>query len=267
VTAGPPDRAVERALAYVAHGWPVFPCQPGGKQPATRHGFLDATTYPDKITWWWRRQPGANLAIATGQPGPDVLDVDQHGPAGNGFAAFNQLKRAGLIGAAGALVATPSGGLHAYFAGSDQRSGKLPRHHLDFRAQGGYIIAPPSQVGGRPYQVISHRDERGGLDWGKVTGLLEPERHTNPPSPRAGRGDLSHLAAWVGQQHEGNRNDGLFWAACRAAEAADETVLAELAAAARSTGLPDREIAATISSARRTAGHAVEHQGGREAGS
>jgi hypothetical protein len=116
----------EQALAYAAHGWPVFPCQPGGKQPATRHGFLDATTDPDKITWWWRRQPGANLAIATGQPGPDVLDVDQHGPAGNGFAAFNRLKRAGLIDGASAMVATPGGGLHAYFAGSDQHCGSCP---------------------------------------------------------------------------------------------------------------------------------------------
>ena len=94
------------------------------------------------------RQPRVPRRV--GQPGPDVLDVDQHGPAGNGFAAFNQLKRAGLIDGAAALVATPSGGLHAYFAGSDQHSGKLPRHHLDFRAQGGYIVAPPSQVGGRP---------------------------------------------------------------------------------------------------------------------
>jgi len=33
------------------------------------------------------------------------------------------------------------------------------------------------------------------------------------------------------------------------------------------TGLTDREIAATIRSARRTAGHVVEHQGGREAAS
>jgi len=267
VTARPPGRAVERALAYAAHGWPVFPCQPGGKQPATRHGFLDATTDPDKITWWWQRHPAANLAIATGQPGPDVLDVDQHGPAGNGFAAFNQLKRAGLIDGAGALVATPSGGLHAYFAGSGQHSGKLPRHHLDFRAHGGYIVAPPSQVGGRPYQVISHRDASGGLDWAKVTGLLEPLRSAAVRPVRPQRGDLSHLAAWVGQQQQGNRNDGLFWAACRAAEAGDETVLAELTTAARSTGLPDREIAATIKSARRTAGRPVEHQGGREAGS
>jgi Bifunctional DNA primase/polymerase, N-terminal len=260
-------RTVEQALGYARHGWPVLPCQPGGKQPATRHGFLDATTDPDQITWWWRRQPDANLAIATGQPGPDVLDVDQHGPAGNGFAAFGRLRRAGLLDGASAIVATPNDGLHAYFTGSDQHSGKLPRQHLDFRAQGGYILAPPSQVGGKPYKLISHRDESGGLGWNKVTGLLEPERHTALRPAKAQRGDLSHRAAWMEQQHEGNRNDGLFWAACRAAETGDETVLAELANAARSTGLADREIAATIRSARRTAGRQVEHQGGREAGS
>ena len=260
-------RTARHALAYARHGWRVFPCQPGGKQPATRHGFLDATTDPDQITWWWRRQPAANLAIATGQPGPDVLDVDQHGPAGNGFAAFGKLRRAGLLDGAGAIVATPGGGLHAYFAGSDQRCGKLPRQHLDFRARGGYILAPPSQVGGKPYQVISHRGEPGGLDWNKVTGLLEPGQRTAIRPAGAQRGDLPHLAAWVKRQHEGNRNDGLFWAACRAAETGDENILNELVNAARSTGLADREIAATIRSARRTAGRQVERQGGREAGS
>jgi hypothetical protein len=260
-------RTAERALAYARHGWPVFPCQPGGKEPATRHGFLDATTDPDQITWWWRRQPEANLAIATGRPGPDVLDVDQHGPAGNGFAALHRLNRAGLTDGAAAIVATPGGGLHAYFAGSDQRCGKLPRHHLDFRSRGGYIVAPPSQVGGRPYRVISHRDKPGGLDWAKVTGLLEPERHTAIRPPRGEHGDLSHLASWVATlaPDSHNRNDGLFWAACRAAEAGDETVLTELAAAARSTGLTDREITATIRSARRAASRPIEHQGGREA--
>jgi Bifunctional DNA primase/polymerase, N-terminal len=262
-------RTAEQALAYARHGWPVFPCQPGGKEPVTRHGFRDATTDPSKITWWWRRQPEANLAIATGEPGPDVLDVDQHGQAGNRFAAFNRLKQAGLIDSASAIVATPSGGLHAYFAGSDQHCGKLSRHHLDFRAQGGYIVAPPSKVGGRHYQVISHRDQASGLDWGKVTGLLEPERHTAIRPTTARRDDLSHLAAWVAglAPDSHNRNDGLFWAACRAAEVGDETALAELAAAAHTTGLTGREIAATIRSARRTAGRPCEHQGGREASS
>jgi hypothetical protein len=262
-------RTPEQALVYAAHGWPVFPCQPGGKQPATRHGFLDATTDPDKITWWWRRHPEANLAIATGHPGPDVLDVDQHGTAGNGYAAFNRLKRAGLIDGAAAIVATPSGGLHAYFTGSDQHCGKLPGHHLDFRADGGYIVAPPSQVGGRPYQVISHGGEPGSLDWHKVTGLLEPQRHTTARPATAQHTDLGHLATWVAglAPDSHNRNDGLFWAACRAAEAGDESALAGMAAAARATGLSDREIAATIRSARRTAGRTGEHHAGREAAS
>ena len=266
MTGRAPETA-RQALQYAAHGWPVFPCQPGSKQPATRHGFLDATTDPDKITWWWRRQPEANLAIATGHPGPDVLDVDQHGEAGNGFAAFNRLQRAGLTSGASALVATPSGGLHAYFTGSAQRCATLPGHHLDFRAHGGYILAPPSQVGGRPYQVIRHRDASGGLDWATVTALLDPQRHAAARAAQPYRGDLSHLATWVAQQPEGNRNDGLFWAACRAAEAGDSTALAEVAAAARSAGLPGREVAATIASARRAAGRPCEHQAGREAAS
>jgi hypothetical protein len=37
------------ALRYAQAAWPVFPCVPGEKVPATRHGFLDATTDPDKI--------------------------------------------------------------------------------------------------------------------------------------------------------------------------------------------------------------------------
>lgn len=257
----------EQALAYARHGWPVFPCQPGSKQPATRHGFKDATTDPDKITWWWRRQPGANLAIATGAPGPDVLDVDQHGPAGNGYPALNKLLRAGLARGASTIIATPSGGLHAYYAGTDQRCGKLPRHHLDFRAHGGYVLAPPSQVAGKSYQLIRHQAQAGHLDWAAVTALVEPQRQATTWAASAQRGNVANLADWVAElaPDSHNRNDGLFWAACRAAEAGDDAVLAELAAAARLTGLTDREIAATIASARRTAAPVIEHQRGREA--
>jgi hypothetical protein len=62
--------------------------------------------------------------------------------------------RAGLLDGASAYVATPSGGLHAYFTGTGQRNGHLPAHHLDFRSTGGYVLAPPSHVDGRPYQLI-----------------------------------------------------------------------------------------------------------------
>ena len=231
----------DRALAYAAHGWPVFPCQPGSKEPATRHGYLDACTDPDRITWWWRRHPDANLAIATGTPGPDVLDVDQHGPAGNGFAALNRLTRAGLTRGASAIVATPHRGIHLYYAGSSQRSGKLSSRHLDFKAAGGYILAPPSQVDGKPYRLLRRQPETAGLDWAAVTGLLEPGRQISGRLAGMGDRDLRRLAAWVAGLREGNRNDGLFWAACRAAEAGDTKVLAGLAAAARTAGLAERD--------------------------
>jgi hypothetical protein len=88
---------LRQALAYAARGWPVFPCQAGQKTPATAHGHLDATTDPEQITAWFTRHPQWNVAIATGAPGPDVLDVDDHGSAGNGYGAFAELSRAGLL--------------------------------------------------------------------------------------------------------------------------------------------------------------------------
>src|SRR5256714_958331 len=91
---------VEAALRYAAMGWPVFPCAPRSKVPLFAnphprhgvaryrcrgyrdcgrlgHGVLDATTDPDLITGpMWGRCPTANIAVACGRPGPDVIDFD-----------------------------------------------------------------------------------------------------------------------------------------------------------------------------------------------
>lgn len=181
--------SLSRALAYAAAGWPVFPCCPDNpacaspkchecKAPLTAHGFEDAVTDPAAIRAWWRDWPRANVAIATGDPGPDVLDVDVK-PDGNGFAAFNRLKRAGLLTGAAMLVRTRSGGIHLYFAGTSQRKGALRRHHLDFQASGGYVIAPPSRVHGRAYEVIDSRPAAATFDWAAAKHVLDP-----PPPPR-----------------------------------------------------------------------------------
>lgn len=244
------------ALRYARADWPVFPCVPGEKIPATKHGFLDATTDPDKITWWWGRNPERNVAIATGLPGPDVLDVDVR-EDGNGFAAFNRLYRDGLLNGASAYIRTPSGGLHAYFVGSEQGNGRLPDHHLDFRSKGGYVVALPSQVNGTPYELVKQTDARGGLDWAAVSRLLEPEQRQRLQRSEQRPTDAHRLAEWMARQHEGNRNDGLFWAANRALEAG-LTDLGELEDAARKTGLDEREITRTLASARRHADHPLD---------
>jgi hypothetical protein len=167
---------------------------------------------------------------------------------------FNRLRRDGLLDGASAYIRTPSGGLHAYFAGSEQGNGRLPRHHLDFRSQGGYVVAPPSAVNSRRYELIKQADGQGSLDWAAVTRLLEPEPPLRPQRSGETPTDAGRLAEWIARQQEGNRNDGLFWAANRALDAG-LTDLGELADAARRTGLDEREIARTLASARRRADH------------
>ena len=101
------DAILHQALAFARGGWRVFPCLPGQKIPATPHGYRDATTDQQQITGWFGRGRDWNLAVATGAPGPDVLDVDEHGEAGNGYAAFRQLRDAGLLDGAARLRAHP----------------------------------------------------------------------------------------------------------------------------------------------------------------
>jgi len=243
---------LRQALAFATCGWPVLPCLPGQKIPATAHGYRDATTDEQQITGWFGRHPDWNLAIATGAPGPDVLDIDQHGEAGNGFGAAARLRDAGLLDGAAAWVRTPSGGLHLYFTGTAQRCGHLPDCHLDFRSAGGYVLAPPSQFGGHPYRGLATSGQAGPLDWAAVTALLHPQRQPRLPQPRQGLAPGRDLARWVAAQPEGNRNAGLFWAANRALETDPTADLSPLAAAARQAGLPDAEITRTLDSARRT---------------
>lgn len=162
------------ALAYAARGWPVFPCRPGQKIPDTAHGVLDATIDPAQIRAWWTARPDRNIGIATGAPGPDVLDVDVK-PEGSGYQAFAELKRSGLLDGHQAIIRTPSGGLHIYFAGTAQRNGRLPKHFLDLRASGGYVIAPPGTSGGRPYEITSQDSNGAGIiDWRAARCILDP---------------------------------------------------------------------------------------------
>ena len=213
------------ALAYARAGWPVFPCRPGSKEPATRNGFYDAATDERQIRDWWRREPDRNVAIATGAPGPDVLDVDVR-EDGSGFPAFNKAKRAGLVDGHSAIVRTPSTGMHLYFAGTDQRSGSLRGQHLDFRSHGGYVIAPPSRAAGADYVVVSHKPATSGtVSWDVIRRLLgsQPQaRRDHAPDrvPRRSAGrhaDLGRLNNWVAAREPGDRNFPLFYAAKQAA--------------------------------------------------
>lgn len=256
---------VDLALGYAASEVAVFPCTPGGKTPLTPHGFLDASTDPERIRRWWSNQPQANIATPTGRADPptagvgsDVLDVDVRAD-GHGWDAFHALRRAGLLDGWTRAVRTPSGGLHLHYPATTQRNGSLRGQHLDFRGLGGYVLLPGSRCGPGEQQRYTLVDQRPGpgrpLDWTAVTSLLHPHKPQALDRPLVrGVGDpTSRLAAHVARQTEGNRNNALFWAACRATEAG-ATDLAPLLDAAVLTGLDARQAVATIRSAQRTAG-------------
>lgn len=246
---------LDAAVRYARRGWPVFPCKPGSKEPAAAHGFRDATTDVPLVERFWSRRPDMNVAVATGGDGPDVLDVDvAHGK--RGYQSLHAAIRAGLVPPPVVWVATPSGGMHLYYRGDAQRNGSLPTSGLDFRGSGGYVVAPPSQVDGRTYVVVSPwSPEAGGIDFGRLKEDLAPRRESALSQSAAGREQVTgRLAAWVASQRPGNRNQATFWAACRAAEAGDSEALAAIADAAVSTGLAKDAVDKTIASAVRTAG-------------
>jgi hypothetical protein len=250
------------ALGYAARGWPVFPCRPGRKDPVTAHGFRDASCDPATITAWWSRTPGANVAIATGAPGPDVLDVDLR-PDGTGWPALARARRDGLLAGPVALVRTRNGGAHLYYTGTAQPCRSLRRHHLDLKRAGGYVLAPPSVVpaddwaprGTGRYELVESYSGGGRLDWPAIVGLLDPPRAVPVPmsAPAPGTG-IGGLVAWLARQGEGNRNAALFWAACRAMEQNLTDQLHQLIDAAAAIGLGEREAHRTIASARRRIG-------------
>lgn len=179
------------AVRYANLGIPVFPCVPGGKQPLTPNGFHDATSSARVVHGWWRRTPDANIGLPTGVgSGILVVDVDIH-PGGSGFEAFEQARAEGLADGWGWLVRTPSGGIHAYYpAGRDheQRSWQVPSAHVDFRGDGGYVIAPPSllEVDGaiRAYDVIAVTTQPvKSLDAVRLRQFLEPPRSRHVARP------------------------------------------------------------------------------------
>jgi len=253
----------DAAVRYAKAGWPVFPVRPDAKEPMTRHGVLDAETDPGTVTRWWSRHPDANVAIATGAPGPTVLDVDvAHGKPGH--QSLNQAARAGLVPSPMALIRTPSGGSHLYYEGDAQGNASMPRKGLDLRGKGGYVVSPPSTVGARPYVVVHKQPSAEHIDFAAIRDHLQPQPQRSAWQPREGREPgVAHLAEWVGGLTEGNRNAGTFWAACRAAEAGDSDTLAAIARAAVSTGLDERSVDLTIASAQRTASpKAIDREAG-----
>jgi Bifunctional DNA primase/polymerase, N-terminal/Primase C terminal 2 (PriCT-2) len=185
----------EAALAYAAHGFPVFPLDPISKAPIPRRdsdptgeyrdgipgtgGLYKATTDPLVIRDWWRKQPRALIALPMGErSGLWALDIDiaDLGEHADGTAAWAEL----------AAQRDPfetrehrsaTGGRHLLFAWSPEQPircgrGALPKGGIDVKGQGGYIAVPPSLRKGRSYAVSVDIDPIAAPLW-LVNQILE----------------------------------------------------------------------------------------------
>ena len=254
----------EAAHRFADAGWHVFPAEPGGKRPATDTASLTARPTTGRSSNGGGPIRDSTSAVATGAPGPDVLDVDKH-KDGNGFGAFNQLKRAGLVRDPMAIVRTPSGGFHAYYKGTEPAERPHPGRVRGLPQPG--RLCGRAAVHGSPagmYEVARKQPTADTFDWAAAKQVLDPQPERQPYKPPERTGDrprdLCHLPGWVASQPEGNRNHGLFWAVVPGRRGGRRATLDSLASAARAAGLDDREIDRTIASAQQTAGR------GRRAG-
>ena len=160
---------LDAALEYARRGWPVFPlhtpinslCSCGnptcgktaGKHPRTLHGLQDATISPSCIQQWWGKWPNANIGIRTGGPsGLVVVDVD---PDKGGEKSLTVLERTCGPLPQTVEAVTGGGGRHLFFThpgGNIKSSAGVLAPGLDIRADGGYIVAPPSlHLSGQTY--------------------------------------------------------------------------------------------------------------------
>jgi len=203
----PANRALlEAALRYARAGWWVFPCTPHGKAPLTEHGFKQATTDETTIRAWWRRWPNANIGVATGPSGLLVVDVDAHDGV-RGLDSWRDLRHELKLNDDTITCETPTGGLHVYYAAGDKTlgcsAGKLGPG-LDVKAQGGYVIAPPSQHpngGTYGWALDSSPDEceLRALPRALADALAEPKQPATPTlKKRIGRGQRNATLTSLG---------------------------------------------------------------------
>jgi hypothetical protein len=251
---------LDPALAYVRHGYPVFPLAPRSKQPLISaakggHGLHDATTGVTQIRAWWSAHPGANIGLRTGIAF-DVIDLDSE-------AAVDALEseRAGRDRIRGPVVATAKG-FHYLVrpTGLGNRAGVLPG--VDFRGRDGYVVGAPSiHPSGIRYRWIIHDQLGPAPSW--LVDLISPQRHVSaaasdvrvsPQTTAYGQAALRRELERLAQAPSGTRNDSLNRVAFALGQLIAEGALDEvetgaaLTQAGQDLGLGLRECERTVAS-------------------
>jgi len=186
----------------------------GGKHPITAQGFKDASIDPERIHAWWGRHPDANVGIPTGPPSRLlVVDIDE----GTGWESADRIEAEGDLFSSTRVVKTGGGGLHLYFHYPEgmtirNSTGKLAPG-IDVRADGGYVIAPPSlhRSGNRyTWERMDGLDDGAGEETTTAPGWLLERLCDRPPSYQSSpRTQRTPFAPHEGPIPEGERNSTL----------------------------------------------------------
>ncbi len=210
----------DAALLYAQNGWPVFPL--AGKIPyeGTR-GHRDATTERAVIDHWWSEHPKANIGLATGRrSGVLVLDMD----VPEGYYSLKKLQEHYGSLPETRRSKTAGGGLHYFFAYPQDTNtygnvvGLKGQIGIDIRAEGGYVVLPPSRLYGRKYYTWADTDTPIAPlpDW--LHSMLPTKGEHREYPHRLGFAAPSG-EKWLDQAEaraaEGNRNSVGFWLACQ----------------------------------------------------
>lgn len=215
----------DAALSYRQHGWSVIPVRHGTKQAAIKWvAYQHHLPTVAKIDEWWPADdPDRHgVAIICGRiSGLIVVDVD---PRNGGDRSLRELEEEGNVLPKTVTVHTGrgDGGFHAYLRSDDAVACSKVAPGVDLRADGGYVVAPPSLhlETGVAYAFSDVRDMAECPPWlteGPSIGKgADPERQDRleHPSPTdlVGRGASSLRPAMsnLGEQlPEGARNDAL----------------------------------------------------------
>src|SRR5262245_15589274 len=172
---------------YLGRGWSIIPIRTGDKRPLLRWDeFQHRHPSETEATSWFRQWPEAGIGIVTGIiSGLIVIDIDaRHG----GYEALEKLEHEHGPMPPTVECRTGGGGRHLYFA----RPGAVVRNKvglapgIDVRANGGYVVAPPSlHSSGLRYAWVESRDpESTGIapvpDWILRQAADEPARRARP---------------------------------------------------------------------------------------
>lgn len=259
---------VAAALRYAEIGFKVFPLAAGTKVPAIKggHAVKDASSYEDDILAWGKDYPDANIGIACGLPsGVVVIDVD---PRNGGDDALRSLAAKGRAIPPCPRAKTGNGGAHFFFRFHPQVANSKNKlgPGIDVKSTGGYVVGAPSWI--KP-----SKDGKGGQYVWEVpptkvvvprmpvwmTAILAPAPRPElrfEPNPTGG--DIEGLANFVARSPQGERNNRLHWASCRAGELVAKRKVSvgssvqRLIQAAAACGLQGPEVLRTIHSGIKT---------------